>query len=70
MKIKRADKIASLTRIYVKVQIMDIPLFNKLIIDEIGISGLEKVKQEAWRYPRNPKIFGEEFAKSERGVKK
>ncbi len=48
----------SLVRIYVHVQIRDMPIFRKLVIDEIGVKGFKRVENEAWKYPRNPKIFG------------
>ena len=53
MKIKRAEKIEYLSKLYM-VKIVtnsieeDAPTLNQIIIDAIGISGLKEVKKKAW----------------------
>ena len=60
MKIKRADKIEYLSKLYM-VKIVtnsieeDASTLNQIIIDAMGISGLKMVKKKAWAMFENIK---------------
>jgi len=51
MKIKRKQKIEQLAKLYLKVPLanVDYSVFNAIIIDSIGVSGLKRVKEKAWK---------------------
>lgn len=61
-----SEKFKSLTRIYIHVQIRDMPLFKKMVINEIRESGFKEVEKEAWKHPRNKKIFGDSLLEAKK----